>query len=290
MIMCGLLSLLLLMQLSAGDAERLYRQSKYSEAASAFRALVNSNPGSAEAWAGLGKSLLQLGRPEAVPSLGRALQLKPGDREIERALASAQLQNGNTPAAVALLEPLTEQGANDPQAFYLLGQIMYGAGFYQRSLQLMGRSLELDPGNTQAQTMYAISLAKVGRSAEAEIACRRILDQTHGSLDLDLALTYVELLDDEGHTTAAFPYVDRVIQERPQDPMAHFWRARLLLHSERLVDAAVEAERSVAYAPNLPFARNLLVQIYRRQGRLEEAERQAAWLRDYNDRLLGRGR
>jgi tetratricopeptide (TPR) repeat protein len=154
----------------------------------------------------------------------------------------------------------------------------------------LGRSLELDSDNIQAQTMYAISLAKVGRSAEAEISCRRILDRSSGSLDLDLALTYVELLDDAGQTTAAFPYVDRVIQERPQDPMAHFWRSRLLLHSERLADAAVEAERSVTDAPNLPFARNLLVQIYRRQGRLEEAQRQAAWLRDYNDRLIDPGR
>jgi tetratricopeptide (TPR) repeat protein len=288
--MCCLLPLLLLMQLSAGDAERLYRESKFSEAASVYRALVNSNPGSAEAWAGLGKSLLQLGRPEAVTSLGRALQLKPGDREIQGALVRAHLQNGNTPAAVALLEPLTEHDANDPQAFCLLGQIMYVGGFYQRALQLLGRSLELDPDNARAQTMYAISLAKVGRSAEAELACRRILDQTHGGLDLDLALTYVELLDDAGRTTAAFPYVDRLIQERPQNPMAHFWRARLLLHSERLADAAVEAERSVTYAPNLPFARNLLVQIYRRQGHLEEAQRQAAWLRDYNDRLTGRDR
>lgn len=288
--MCGLLTLLLLMQLSAGDAEHLYRESKYSEAASAYRALVNSNPGSAEAWVGLGKSLVQLGRPEAVIALGRALQLKPGDREVQKALARALLRNGNVPAAVDLLEPLTEQNANDPEAFDILGQAMYGGGYYQRALQLLGRSLELDPGNAQAQTMYAVSLAKVGRSAEADLACRRILDQTHAGWDLDLALTYVEILDDAGRTTAAFPYVDRLIQERPQDPMAHFWRARLLLHSDRLADAAIEAERSVSDGPSLPFARNLLLQIYRRLGRPEDAERQAAWLREYNDRLISRER
>jgi len=46
-----------------------------------------------------------------------------------------------------------------------------------------------------------ISLAKVGPAAEAELACRRILNQTHGALDLDLALTCVELLDDAGRTS-----------------------------------------------------------------------------------------
>ena len=287
--MSGLLPLLLLMQLSAGDAERLYWEGKYAEAASAYRALINRNPASAGDWAGLGKSLLELGKPEAAVPLGRALQLKPGDPVIELALARAHLLSNNVSAAVALLEPLTERNPNQPEPFYLLGQTMYRGGFYQRALQLLSRSLALDPNNREARTMYAISLAKTGRSAEAEAACRRILDETQGGWDLDLALTYVELLDDAGRLTVAFPYVDRVIQDRPQDPMAHFWKARLLLHSERLAEAAAEAERSVSFAPSLPFARNLLVQIYRRQGRPEEAQRQAAWLREYDARVTGPG-
>jgi hypothetical protein len=40
----------------------------------------------------------------------------------------------------------------------------------------------------------------------------------------------------------------------------------------------------------LPFARNLLLQIYRKMGRQEDAERQAAWLREYDERLSTRGR
>jgi hypothetical protein len=54
--------------------------------------------------------------------------------------------------------------------------------------------------------------------------------------------------------------------------------------------AAKEAEQSIALSPNLPFARNLLLQIYRKMGRQEDAERQAAWLREYDERLSTRGR
>lgn len=280
--MSGLLLLLLVVQSGAGDAERLYREGKYADAAAAYRSLIERDPASAANWAGLGGSLLELGNPGAEMPLNHALQLKPGDFDIEVLLARAHLQNGNVSAAAALLEPLTERNPNRPEPFRLLGQAMYGGGFYQKALQLLGRSLALDPDNREAGTMYAISLAKTGSSAEAEVACRRILDKTKGIWDLDLALTYVELLDDAGRLTEAFHYVNRVTQDRPGDPMAHFWKARLLLHSGRLTEAASEAETSVSLAPALPFARNLLVQIYRRQGRLEEAQRQAAWLREHD--------
>jgi tetratricopeptide (TPR) repeat protein len=105
-----------------------------------------------------------------------------------------------------------------------------------------------------------------------------------------VALTYVELLDEAGRLREALPYVDKVLHELPRDPIAHFWKARLLLQSGRLADAAKEAEQSVTLAPGLPFGRNLLMQIYRRQSRMEEAQRQADWLREYNDRLAARGR
>jgi Flp pilus assembly protein TadD len=42
--------------------------------------------------------------------------------------------------------------------------------------------------------------------------------------------------------------------------------------------AARDAELAVRYAPDLPNAHNLLLKIYRNQGRLDEAARQAAWL------------
>jgi predicted Zn-dependent protease len=150
--------------------------------------------------------------------------------------------------------------------------------------------MALGPQISDAETMYAVSLAKVGRTAEAEAACRRILAKPPKGWDLDVALTFVEILDQTDRASEAMPYVDKVLYERPQDPVAHFWKARLLFQSGRMDDAAKEAEQSVAYAPGLPLARNLLVQIYRRQGRMREAEQEADWLREYHDRLAGSGR
>jgi hypothetical protein len=80
------------------------------------------------------------------------------------------------------------------------------------------------------------------------------------------------------------------VKDQPLNPMTHFWKARLLWHAGRITDAAKEAEQSVSISPDLPFARNLLLQIYRKEGRLEDAHREADWLRAYSDRMAARGR
>jgi tetratricopeptide (TPR) repeat protein len=266
----------------------MYEKGRYVESATAFRELTRMDPASAEAWGGLGKSLLMLHNPAAIPTLARALQLKPGDPDLLRTLAQSYLETGNVAAAIGLLESLTESVPPDPEALFMLGEVMYRSGFYQRALQLLGHFLELRPENDGAKAMYAVSLAKVGRLTDAEIACVPLLAKSVPAWNLDVALTYVEILDETDRLNDAISYVDKVLYQYPQDPMAHFWKGRLLFQSGHLADAATEAGLSVTFAPGLPLGRNLLLQIYRRQGRADEAQRQADWLREYNDRLAAK--
>jgi hypothetical protein len=52
-----------------------------------------------------------------------------------------------------------------------------------------------------------------------------------------------------------------------------------------------EAQRAVELAPDLPYARNLLLRLYRAQGRDREAAGQAEWLRHYESKpALGKPR
>jgi tetratricopeptide (TPR) repeat protein len=279
--------LLLLAQAGADEGARLYQAGKYAEAASAYQAAIKANPQSADGWAGMGKTLLRMGRPrDAVLCLVKALQLKPGDLGNQLTLARSYIEGGDAGAAIALLEPLDDK---NPAVRRLLGEAMYRSGYYARTLQLLdGAAIErLD--DRQAAGMYAVSLAKTGRIAEAQAACKRLLDPPVSPLDLDVILTYVEILDDGGRPAQALTYAERAVKEQPDNPMTHLWKARLLWHSDRAAEAGAEAERSVALAPQLPFARSLLLQIYRKQGRMEDARRQADWLREYNDRLATSG-
>ena len=274
-----------------GVADQLYREGKFAEAASAYQSLINANPTSSEAWGGMGKSLLEMhNSKQAIPYLSKALQLKPDRDETRVALARALLEAGNNGAAIGLLEPLHEKQPGNAQLLRLLSEGFYRGGYYRKTLQLANELIAIHADDQAARNFRAVSLAKVGQSAQAEVACKRLMDEHRDSLDLDVALTYVEILYESGRISAAMPYVDKVVEQQPRHPMARYWKARLLLHAGRSEEAAREAELSVSLAPGIPFARNLLLEIYRKTGRTQDAQRQVEWLREYNDRLAGRGR
>lgn len=282
--------LLLVAQAGQDDAARLYQAGNFAGAATAYQETLKARPDSADAWAGLGRTLQRLGRSrDAVLCLRKALQLKPGDAAIESTLARTYLEVGDIGEAIALLEPLTSKEPGNPEFRRLLGEVMYRGGYYAHAAQLLPPAATGDPDDRRLAGMYAVSLAKIGRSAEAAAACQRLLDPPASPLDLDVVLTYVELLDDAGRPAEALTYADRAVKDQPSNPATHLWKARLLWHSGQTGEAAREAEQSISLAPALPFARSLLLQIDRKLGRAEDAQRQADWLRAYND-SMSRGR
>jgi predicted Zn-dependent protease len=140
----------------------------------------------------------------------------------------------------------------------------------------------------QARIYRAVCLVKTGALLEGEAECQRLMLDPATPKDLDLWLTYVELLYNSERTSDALRVANEVTGFAPAHPIARYWLAKCLLQSGKLADASVEAEQAVAAAPQLPFARTLLLQIYRKQGRTADAARQADWLREYEDRRARR--
>jgi tetratricopeptide (TPR) repeat protein len=236
-----------------------------------------------------GRSLVAAGRfREAVPFLAQALQANPNDREAQRAMAHAMLELNQFSRAQPLLQKLTEADPKDGESWYLSGLLFYRNGYFGAALPALDKSLASRPDVT-AQVYRAVCLEKTGRSKEAEAAFLRLSDNPAATKNPDLLLVYAELLYETGRAGLALKQVDRAIEVLPGTPMPYFWRSRILLHENRLDEAAKASEHAVQLAPQLPFARNLLVQIYRRQGRTAEAAQQAGWLREYEDRMA-RGR
>ena len=117
------------------------------------------------------------------------------------------------------------------------------------------------------------------------------MDESPGALDTDVALTWVQILYEHGRIEAAMPFADKVVAQQSRNPIAALWKARLLAGSGHTDEAIREAERSVSLAPGLPFARTLLLELYRKTGRDRDAGREIEWLRNFNDRAAaGRGR
>jgi tetratricopeptide (TPR) repeat protein len=281
-----MLPILLFVWLAADTsaADQLFRAGRLADAVAAYRQVLASDPGSFEALAGAGRSLLLLNNPrEAGPLLERAYRLKPDSGEIQLALAQAVVDVGNAGAATGLLESLVEKEPSNVQALRLLGEVLYRQGYFRNALTQLDTLAALHGDDVQARNFRAVSLAKVGELREAEAACKGLMDARPDALDMDVALTWVEILYDGGRYEAAIPYVDKLAAQQPDNPMAPLWKARLLLREGHLEQAAKQGELSISLAPALPLGHNVLLGIYRKAGRAQDAETQAQWMRAYNE-------
>ena len=273
----------------AEAADALYRQHRFTEAGDTYRALLSRCPPSAELLSGSGRALLALGRPaDAIPYLVQAAKMKAPGRNTRLALAQAFMETGHLPEADGILQELCASDPKDTDALSLEATLMYRNGYYQRSLEFLDKSLALKPDNPPAQRMRAVALVKVGRVAEGQAACRRLLDR-ESTPDLDVILTYTESLFEEGRAKDALPYADRAAQAWPENSIARFWRARLFLEVGRNDDALKDALESVRLAPQLPFGHTVLLQAYRKLRRAGDAAREVEWLRTYNNRSVAPG-
>lgn len=182
------------------------------------------------------------------------------------------------------LKELARTDPGDPAVYAALGELYYRFGHYEAAVPALAKAIELRPKGRQSRVWKAVCLFKLGQSDAALAMTRELLVETPPPNDIDLSLTYAEYLYQQRDLDEALKQTRAAIAFAPRHPVGYFWLARLLLEKRQLGDAASAAERSVTLAPQLPFARNLLVRIYRMQGRTADSERQAAWIRDYENR------
>ena len=280
-------------ELNSDDAQQQFAAGKFfllsgdmDRAAAAFRATLQLDP-AIPAQVLLAQSLVKKG--DLLPAR-QILQAIPRDdpqyAAAQRLLADAAVQgrgNGEVPSPGAAGGSTT-----DGEARFLEGQVKFQSEYYGAALQDFERALELAPQAawvTKAQIYRAICLEKLARAGEAEAAMQALFAQPAARQDVDLQLAFIELLYQTGRVEEAQKRADEVIAAAPKEPMAYFWRAKVLLHLHRIDEAAGAAEESIRLRPELPDAHNLLIRIYQMQGRTREAAQQAEWLRDYHRRM-----
>lgn len=269
-------------RLDSDDANQQFAAGKFfflsddmDRAAAAFRATLKLDPAIPARFL-LARSLAAKGEFEAAQAMLHAI---PRD---DPQYAAAQQLLAEVEAKIA-----GQSSGAGAQARFLDGQVKYQSKYYGAALQDFEEALKLAPEAEwagKARTLRAVCLEKLARTEEAEAAMQALLGNAAAGQDVDLQLAYVELLSDTGRAEEARKRVDQAIAAVPNSPLAHFWRAKVLLELHRTAEAAGAAEESIRLQPQLPEAHNLLVRIYQMQGRTKEAAQQAEWLRDYQRR------
>jgi len=218
------------------EAERLYRQ------------VCAADPNHAGGFHRLGVVAHQLGRPDAVELLKRAVTLKPDLAEAHNDLGNVLGAQGKFVQAAACFEHAAVLRPDFADAHYNRGLALGNLGRFGDAAGCFQRVLALNPQSALAHAALAATLRELGRRAEAVAHYRRAaaLMPNFAGAHINLANALMEL----GQPEEALAHFDRAIALAPDFAPAYYNRGIALRGQSRLTEAAASFERAVAIKPD----------------------------------------
>lgn len=131
-------------------ARALMKKGKLTEAAAAFKALVEKDPTLADAHAGLVRCLLKSNQlDEADGAAKKALAALPGSALVHAAVGDVAFRSGNFADAEKEYRAALKIDTNSARAVYGMGRMLHMVSLNKRAKENFARAHELDPEDSQ---------------------------------------------------------------------------------------------------------------------------------------------
>lgn len=275
--------------------------------------ILHEDPQVIDAWFMMGTQHLVHNEPaKAIGYFQKTLALKPDYDLAVFSLAQAYRRMGNDDAALAGFEHYLTLDPKDPFVHYQMGEIWLDRGDTARAESLFRHALELDPQMAAATNALGVMALQRGDEATAErlvreaIATKPTLRLGHFNLALlaerrgDVRLAereyYEELKAHPDSYKAAFNMSRLYEQVGDRDGQigalkqsiasnayfaeGHIFLAKAYLDTNRNLDEAMQLARrglELKASPEVaPLAHYVMADIYSRQGRAADSQREAA--------------
>jgi len=236
--------------------------------------IVQITPHLAEARAGLGIVFMQMGRyQDAREQLLQAVQLSPNSAEYAMRYAEALLLSKEYPAALKFLKSVSDRFGKLPEYRYKLGLAYYGLSAYPSAIEDLRALVRDYPNLDRAQYYLGHSYSASGDIKEAEIHYRKALALNPRDASYYAALGHV--LRDE-KADEAVKYLEKALQLDPSDTLSKRDLAICYEREARYRDAERLLTQVVRDQPALVWPHYMLAQVYYRQGKKEQGDREAA--------------
>ncbi len=235
----------------------LYRLGNTTEAVDCWEICLRKAPEFTGAHFWIGWDALRRGEYEhAIARFHKALQIDPGFAEARLRLAEALVNAGSVEEAIPVLEQYVAAVPGSVEGKFRLGQGYARVGKFGKATEWYQEALKLDPTCRYAYYGLARAYARLGQTETA----RRFQEQ------------FQEL---EGNQRAAASTrkreYDDVIELRRGMANVYMVAGRLYLAHGKSSEAEVLWEKAVAADPQNAENRETLIDLYERQGKLQEA-------------------
>jgi tetratricopeptide (TPR) repeat protein len=252
----------------------LYQQNKLAEADDAFSAALQQNPKDTEAMEMRGVVLFRMGRAaDAIPFLEAARANVPGANiDPNYVLGVSYLQVRRYDDARRAFAAQYRFAPDSAPAYLLAARMALRQELVAAAEQSAQKAIELDPKLPGAHLLLGeIALAKADTThAIAELEQERTLNPLSGEVYDRLGDAYVR---SEQYNQAQQALNSAVLLE-PNATGPYILLGKTMLGQQNPVMAAMYLEHALKMDPNNYIAHSILAQVYRAEGRKEDAARE----------------
>ncbi len=189
-------------------AEAQARAGTPARAEATIRGLLERRPDHVPALLFLGRLLFETDRPQrAREVLERVRKLAPREQEPYLLLAEMALESGHPEDAVRTVQALADLN-RDTTGLRRLGMALVDRGEPETARALLERTVQIDPGDAEAQGALGEALEALGRPADAEAAYARALERDPDAREVLLRAGRLALR--AGSEARARAYLDRL--------------------------------------------------------------------------------
>jgi tetratricopeptide (TPR) repeat protein len=257
-------------------ARQDYEARRYDQAALQFARAVTACGPSAPLLLALGQAQLLVPRPaDAIASLDR---IPTDSAEYVPALkvkAKALYLLARDAEAEETLKRASTRAPSDAEIPYSLGRMYYQQGRHVEAAESFRRATTLDPRNYKAWDNLGLASEALGDVAQAQqhyLKAISLVYKDHPDYDVVYA-NFADLLIKLGNFQRAFDLAAEAAQRNPDEPRNFFLGGKALLQAGRSDLSLRWFEQAIKLDPDYPEPQYQLSLVYRRLGRIEEADR-----------------
>lgn len=223
---------------SMNECFNLLERGKADSAIKKLLSIIEINPGNGLAYSYLGIAYNQKGElHKAVEAFKKALDSLPDDKDILGNLGNTYTDLEMFDEAIAVLKRATEIYTNDANTFIDLGVVYERMDNNDEAIRLFQKAVSLDPNNPLGRYNLGYSYYKINKWTEAidELMIARSIDEWYPRVEECLMSTL----------KASFADLKKWEEDKPNDPMAHYYYSLALLYEGDIELAEDEIEEAI---------------------------------------------
>jgi tetratricopeptide (TPR) repeat protein len=214
---------------------------------------------------------------EARVGFERARELDPRNGKVLWQLADLWMRQGDTTRAEAIVTDALAQQVDEPRFLLKLGEICIEAKRFDEAEQALRRALEKKPALVLAH--YDLGLVHEGKGQIEQAIASYQAELARNPTAYRAAFNAAKLLQKVGRTSDAIVHFRKVVEIEPAFGTGHLYLAQALLERGDLDGAEQWARTGLENHPEprlAPLGHYVLADVYEQRGRFADAKREVA--------------